>query len=369
MRILITNHALAQRTGSELFVLDLVRLLQAAGHEPEVFTPRPGALAEMARVRVVSDPTDVSPPDVIHAQHHLPAMAALTAWPEVPALYFCHGFRPWEERVPVHPRIIHYAVTSPKIIPWMCRESALVPEQISVVPSCFDPELFPTQRAAAINPRKAAIFNNHTAPGLHTEAIRAACAQAGITLDVFGAAFNQTLLDPGTTLPQYDVVFATGRSALEAMACGCAVVLQSDTRSGPLVTAENFSELREKNFAIRVGAPDLTVESIFAELEKYSPEETADVSRQVREQCSTKKMGRNLLALYDKVLREHNASQQNPHAERLVLARYLAGLDQYLHHGDRHFERLRKGWLATRRHLARAREQRGRKQPWWRKFF
>ena len=46
LRILITNFALAERTGSEMYVYDLSLALAARGHTPLVYTPQPGPLAE-----------------------------------------------------------------------------------------------------------------------------------------------------------------------------------------------------------------------------------------------------------------------------------------------------------------------------------
>ena len=45
LRVLITNFALAERTGSEMYVHDLSLALAARGHTPLVYTPEPGPLA------------------------------------------------------------------------------------------------------------------------------------------------------------------------------------------------------------------------------------------------------------------------------------------------------------------------------------
>jgi hypothetical protein len=43
---------------------------------------------------------------------------------------------------------------------------------------------------------------------------------------------NRTALQPEALLPNYDVVFAQGRSAIEARSVGCAVVIGSSRRLG-----------------------------------------------------------------------------------------------------------------------------------------
>ena len=45
MRILLTNTALAYRTGSELYVVELALALRARGHDPVVYSAVLGELA------------------------------------------------------------------------------------------------------------------------------------------------------------------------------------------------------------------------------------------------------------------------------------------------------------------------------------
>jgi len=48
----------------------------------------------------------------------------------------------------------------------------------------------------------------------------------------------------GLVAGQYDVVFAKGRSAIEALACGCAVVVADYSRFAGLVTTKTLDHLR-----------------------------------------------------------------------------------------------------------------------------
>ena len=53
-----------------------------------------------------------------------------------------------------------------------------------------------------------------------------------------GANLGRIVPEPETILGQYDVVFAKGRCAWEAMACGVAVVVCDTWGIGPLVTRQ-----------------------------------------------------------------------------------------------------------------------------------
>jgi hypothetical protein len=89
LRILITNVGIANRTGTEIVVMDLARGLLAAGHEPMIWAPqiRPDLVADLiaAGIPVVSRLEHLlSTPDVIHAHHHQETIAALRCCPQTP---------------------------------------------------------------------------------------------------------------------------------------------------------------------------------------------------------------------------------------------------------------------------------------------
>src|SRR4029453_5226790 len=89
LRVLITNVALAERTGSEMYVHDLSLALAARGHTPLVYTPQPGPLAaDLAKrgVEVRGSLADFSaPPDIVPGQHTVPTISTLPPFPGAPA--------------------------------------------------------------------------------------------------------------------------------------------------------------------------------------------------------------------------------------------------------------------------------------------
>jgi hypothetical protein len=97
----------------------------------------------------------------------------------------------------------------------------------------------------------AALFGNYfSKEHPHYLAIQSACLQLQFEkIDLFGISADSSLGNPEDVIPQYDVVFAVGRSALEALACGCAVILVDHHGLGGIVTLDNFGHLRECNFA------------------------------------------------------------------------------------------------------------------------
>ncbi len=90
--VLITNAFIKDWSGSELYVRDVAIELIKRGLKPIVYSPRIGELAEVLRrksIPVVNDLNSISvKPDLIHGQHHLETMTALSRFPETPAVFF-----------------------------------------------------------------------------------------------------------------------------------------------------------------------------------------------------------------------------------------------------------------------------------------
>lgn len=63
-----------------------------------------------------------------------------------------------------------------------------------------------------------------------------------------GIASRAPVRSPETVIGSYDIVFARGRYALEALAVGTAVVLCDKEGAGPMVDSSSFDALRLRNF-------------------------------------------------------------------------------------------------------------------------
>src|SRR5207253_11139176 len=96
---------------------------------------------------------------------------------------------------------------------------------------------FARRRPLPPRPRRALIFSNRAHEYTFIPAVRSACRRRGLELDVGGAGVGRTVDNPETLLPNYDLVFAKARCALEAMAVGSAVILCDADGLGPLVTS------------------------------------------------------------------------------------------------------------------------------------
>jgi hypothetical protein len=160
--------------------------------------------------------------------------------------------------------------------------------------------------------------------------VREACARAGLEFDVVGSGAGRPCAEPEKLLGGYDIVFAKGRAALEAMAVGAAVVLCDATGMGPLVTAAELERLRARNFGARALSHPLDAERLAREIERYEPADAAEVSRRVRAEAGRDAALDELIELYEEVIAEYEArggAARDPAAEEgRAAAAYLGRL-------------------------------------------
>jgi hypothetical protein len=332
LRVLITENALGPRVGTALWVRDVAFALLARGHTPIAFSPDLGAVAEELRAATVPvvDRLDAlaAAPDVIHGQHHLAAMTALLRFPDVPAVYVYHG---WAEAVPRFPRIRRYVT-----VDHTCRDRLLfeygVPEaRVRVVLNFADLARFRRRAPLPPRPRTALVFSNWMDERTHVPPVREACRQHGIALDVVGARAGTASDAPETLLGRYDLVFAKGRAAIEALAVGAAVVLCDVQGVGPLVTAAELPRLRPLNFGHRLLAAPLAADVLAREIARYDAADAARVTDVVRAEAGIDPAVDALVALYEETIAEHQAVAFDGAAELRAVAEYLGWLGPFVH--------------------------------------
>ena len=325
LRVLITNYTMSRRTGTELFARELALDLLRRGHTPVVYTNELGGLASSLRAATVPVTDDLntlaSPPDIIHGQHHVETMTALLHFREAPALFYCHGWLPFEERPPRHPRIYRHVAADDTCRDRLLWEGGVAEERARVVLNAVDLGRFRPRPPLPAKPRRALVFSNNAQR--HAPAVREACERAGVALDLAGMDSGNAAEEPEKILGRYDLVFAKGRSALEALAVGSAVVLCDAVGSGPMVTAAEVARLRRQNFGVRALRGELRADALAREIARYDPADAAEVSRIVRADADQTRAFDEIVSLYREIIDEHRAATRDPEAEGRAAAEYL----------------------------------------------
>ncbi|MDT5159194.1 MAG: hypothetical protein QOH51_3551 [Acidobacteriota bacterium] len=325
LRVLITNYVMSNWTGTELFARELALELLRRGHTPIVYTTQIGELGQRLRDATIPVTDDLNtlpaPPDIIHGQHHVETMTALLHFNEAPALFYCHGWLPWEERPPRHPRIYRYVAADDTCRDRLTWEGGIALERTRVILNSVDLERFKPRPPLPAKPRRALVFSNDALE--HASVVREACERAGVSLDVAGKDSGRVFEEPEKILGRYDLVFAKGRSALEALAVGAAVVLCDAVGRGPLVTSQEVASLRRLNFGVRALQDELSAEALFREISRYDAADAAEVSQKVRADADRGRAFDEIVSLYGEVVEEHRVAPLDAGAEGRAAAAYL----------------------------------------------
>ena len=371
MKLLLTNDELHEvNGGTQLFIGELARELLNRGHEIAVYTWLAGSLADQMRangVRVVQSPKDCGfTPDLIHGQQHLSTMAALAAFPGVPVLYHCHGYSPWQEQPPVHPRIVRYVSMSLSLVPWIAETVGRKKEEILVILNSVNLARFQHVRTPRTTPQRALLFGNSPLPGELLSRLRQACHHCGLVLDFAGKPFDNPIASPEEVLPTYDIVFAAGRSALEALASGCAVIPCTAHGCSAMVMPDEVARWRAMNFISPKRNLLPSIQSISKIIRSYHPTAAAAVTENIREICDFRLTCNLLETSYQKSLADWNASPCSADAEATAFSHYLSTLGPYVKGAGERFAALRETMLENKARLVSLKQQNEALKLQWR---
>jgi glycosyl transferase family 4/uncharacterized protein DUF7024 len=348
LRVLLTNRALSERTGTEIVVRDLALGLLRLGHLPFVYAHEVGAFAaelRAASIPVVDDIEAIgTTPDVIHGHHNSALAAAVARFPDVPAIFVCHDFTAWHDAPPIFPSIRRYVAVDRTVADRLVIESGISPDRVAVHLNAVDLERFEApNRQLPPRPLRALAYVKHLA---HVDALRAACSARGISLDVAGTVAGKALAAPERVLRNYDLVFTSALAALESMASGCGVVVCDARGLAGFVTPDAFERWRPYNFGLRTLTRKVTAEAIAEQIDRYDASAAAVVTTMVRSTADLRDLVQRYVELYEACIAEGAGG------DRLVHDRAVA------RHLERWVPRYAAGWpwMIERDHLMRQRD-------------
>jgi hypothetical protein len=319
-----------------MYIRDVALALLRRGHRPTAFSLVLGGTADELRratVPVVDDLARLgSPPDVIHGHHHLETLIAALTFPQTPVVHFCHGWVPWEEMPLRHPSVAQYIAVDEVCLDRLVREEGIAPDRVEVLHNFVDLDRFGPRATLPPTPRRALVYSNHATADGYTRMIGAACAARGIALEIVGRSYGNLTDTPETLLQDYDLVFAKGRAALEALTVGCAVILADAAGSGPLVTPANFDRLRSRNFGIRELQNSHDAARYGREIGGYSADNAACVASRARAVAGLEPAVDRLLAIYARAIAGQHETAGASQAAARHLARIARPLKEASHH-------------------------------------
>lgn len=333
LKVLITNIRMSSRSGTEMYVHDLARALIRSGHSPVVYSPDQGPLAkELARnsVPMVTELDKIrETPDIIHGHHTLQTLAAMLYFPTTPGIFLCHDFEAWHDTPPKLSRIGRYVAVDQTCADRLVLAEGIDRNQVNILTNPVDLQLFQSRPRLPEKPRKAIIFSSY-GNRESIQPIQRACDRLGIELDAVGENFGTVCQDPHKLLPEYDLVFAKGRCAREAMAVGCAVVYCDVFGMSFLVTSENVAQMNQ--WGRRALSFTVTEERLVQEIKRYDAEDAGKVSSYIRTHNNTDVIYDQLLKIYEQVIQQHRSSDHSDYLAELRAIGKMAEWWNVMHH-------------------------------------
>ena len=327
MRIVIFHGRLTVLSGGEVNVRDWALGLKARGHRVVVFTVYPGPLAEQIRnagIAVVDHPSSISDaPDIMFGSGINDVATLLARFPDVPAVQVAQIWDHWNSYPCPLPQIVLHMAVDELNAEMLVNEFGVPRERVRVVYNAVDLARLPDDsRPLPPRPERAVIFfKSETA---YADAVRAACAARGISVEAVGYPAGRPLDNPVATMAGYDLVIGSARTALEGAVAGAAVVVADHRGLAGMLTAANLENFRRNNFGRELLTRPLDATAIGAEIDRYDAADAAEVSRFLRSEATLDRQIGQLEAIFGEAIDLFRRSPPAPDESRKALSDYLA---------------------------------------------
>ncbi len=282
MKILITNHHLRDRGGTELFTLNLAKELKKRGHSIFVYSPLLGSMSEQISsfgIKVVSDIRLIENEkiDVIHAQHNTTAILARSIFPETPMIFMSHGVLPELEQVPsVDIGISKFLAVSEEVANNLEVRGKIRKNKIEIIRNFVDTDTFFCKKKLNTKVKNLLVVSNH-----FTEKFKHIVEETSkiMELNIVHVGYpDNSVENVQDYINDADLVITLGRGAIEAMACERSVIVYDVHGADGLVDENNFFEIRKNNFSGRRYKINFSTHDLEKEILKFNP----DLGRELR---------------------------------------------------------------------------------------
>lgn len=321
LRVLITNITLGSRSGTETVTRDLAIGLHRCGHSPMVYSPQMGEIARELRaigIPVFSSIDQIcEKPDIIHGHHTIQTMVAATRFPQTPTIFVCHDFVAWHDAPPRLANIVGFAAVGDATHDRLTIVNGIPSLNVNLIENGVDMDRFKPGPNLPALPRNALIIAKSTD---QIDPILDACSMRGIAATVVGPAIGKLLQAPETVMPEFDLIFASGLTAIEAMSCLRPVIVCDGRGLAGMVTLQNYPAWRRQNFGLRSLSRPLTGAAILREIDRYSASEATAVGLLVRSEAALPTWVSRYVRLYEHCIHEFKAREQDRDQENILAA-------------------------------------------------
>jgi hypothetical protein len=313
MRVLVTNHHLRDRAGSELATAEIASELAARGHEVRIFTLMTGPFGDEIAAATglpVLGPTEVADvrafaPEVIHA-HHWPTVVWLRGnGVAAPVVMGFLGVLPPLENPPV--------LEGSSVSPWwavseeaaqnVAATSGWATQPSAIIHNWFDDRTgLPPVTRGSTDLRRILVVSNHFPAGTR-EVLDRLAAELRIDVDHVGLPHNPQRVDPAL-IAQHDAVISLGRTVVTAMAWGVPALVLDQHGTDGWVTPSSRVDIGRHNYSGRARGWTIT-DDVLRTLLSDPPtlEERIELQQWCQTHARLTRVAPELERLYDLALR------------------------------------------------------------------
>lgn len=267
MKILLSNHALQNRGGSETWTYTMYQEL-SKNHDVSVYTPRQNTLFPFMKRFQMSESYDLG------ILNHGMTVKKLERADIKKRILTSHGVIPGAER-PVDGADLYVSVSEE-----VQARLAASGYESTVIRNPIDLEKFtctPSDRPKL----KTALFLSNNPRNAMARNLKEAAQNSGVKLIIGGR--GNTIADTQGTMDSVEMVFGLGRSAYEAMAMERNVVIFDYNGADGVATLETLPLYRTSNCSGRFHKEKWDAYEIMEAFDSYDPERGASLREYIRE--------------------------------------------------------------------------------------
>ncbi len=278
MNILLTNHSLDFRAGSETWVLTILSHL-SKNHNVDIFTTLKNTLTSSSFNR--NKHYDLA------LINHNSCLTGISRWDINVRIFTSHGIIPNLEK-PISGADAYVAVSEEvqEHIKRIGFDSHVIRNPIDTDYFSYSPVHKTLQNILYLNNRRA-----------NKALVKATCIPWSLHI------MSGQNIDPLHAILWSDLVITAGRGCYESLSCGKNVIVLNRGLSDGIVTRENIKDLRKNNCSGRNRALTYSTEDLAAELTKYDP--TRNLRPYILENNNVALISNKYLSLYESIRAIH----------------------------------------------------------------
>jgi hypothetical protein len=272
MELVLAMLRLVEPGGSETYAITIAGQLERLGHDVTLYAPEQGLMATHAResgLRVRDDPGELpDEPDALIVQDGVVSYELAARYEEVPQIFVAHSADFDLQRPPQVTGVISTVVVLNDRVGRRLEALGNVPA-LTRLRQPIDVRRFTDHGVLPDKPRRMLVFSKYLDRD-RRRAVELVAADAGIEVTEVGG--GTTTLTPEFVIGDADIVVGSGRSILEAMACGRAAYVLGRGGGDGWVTGDRYPALECDGFSGLAFGEPIDAERLRHDLAAYSPE-------------------------------------------------------------------------------------------------